>query len=163
MVKILISEKEHFEKWVRKDLDKACWLWTGHVNSKHNGYGRFARGYKRRMAHVAAYEIFKGPIPKGLSVCHRCDTPLCVNPEHLFLGTHQENMRDAKVKGRFSHKLTDEQINLIRNDKRSSGELAKILPVSARHIRSIRQGKKRKPLNPSAEGRTVSGRQVAND
>jgi hypothetical protein len=74
-----------------------CWYWTG---SLHNlGYGQLpAMGESK--AHRVAYRIFKGDIPQGLHVLHSCDTRCCVNPEHLSLGTHKENMADMTAKGR---------------------------------------------------------------
>jgi hypothetical protein len=77
-----------------------CLLWLGKVGT--DGYGLFKVGGKRRAAHRVSYEIHKGPIPPGLWVLHRCDTPACVNPEHLFLGTHADNMRDMVAKGRMA-------------------------------------------------------------
>lgn len=76
-----------------------CWFWRGNINT--NGYGLFALYGQRRIgAHRAAWELTRGPIPQGMIVCHRCDNPRCVNPEHLFIGTHLDNARDRVSKGR---------------------------------------------------------------
>jgi hypothetical protein len=77
-----------------------CWLWTGkfHYMSK---YGQFHFGGWRHRAHRFSWELFRGGIPGNLFVLHKCDTPLCVNPEHLFLGTARDNTHDAIRKGRF--------------------------------------------------------------
>ncbi len=81
----------------------ACWEWTG---SKRNGYGRMivgsrTDGTRRSMsAHRVSYEIVYGEIPAGMEVCHKCDNPSCVNPNHLFIGTRQDNIDDRERKGR---------------------------------------------------------------
>ena len=68
-----------------------CWLWLGFISPD---------GYGTRLAHRRAWELARGPIPDGMLVCHRCDVRHCVNPDHLFLGTHLDNMRDMIRKGR---------------------------------------------------------------
>lgn len=79
-------------------LDTPCWEWIG--NKSQNGYGQFSSRYFSTLAHRASWEIFVGPIPDGLYICHRCDNKSCVNPEHLFLGTQHDNMLDMVQKGR---------------------------------------------------------------
>jgi hypothetical protein len=75
-----------------------CHEWQGALT--YNGYGRIGVNGKVQRAHRVAYELAHGPIPEGIVVCHRCDNPRCCNPDHLFLGTTQENVDDKVQKGR---------------------------------------------------------------
>lgn len=75
-----------------------CWEWTGNVLA--NGYGSLIYAGHRVYAHRASFQEFVGPIPDGMMVCHKCDNPRCINPEHLFVGTGSDNMRDCTNKGR---------------------------------------------------------------
>ena len=78
--------------------ESGCWLWVGHISK--DGYGRLRVAGKKELAHRASYRAFIGEIPDTLLVCHKCDNPSCVNPNHLFIGTHQDNMNDKVAKGR---------------------------------------------------------------
>ena len=86
--------------WRFVEKTEGCWLWTGAKTG--GGYGYIRRSGKEKMsAHRASWEMHNGPVPEGLWVLHRCDTPACVRPDHLFVGTRADNMRDAHEKGRI--------------------------------------------------------------
>lgn len=88
--------KRFWAKVLVKDIDE-CWLWTGYIKNKY-GYIGYSGSYT--YAHRLAWIIEHGDIPEGMFVCHTCDNPGCVNPAHLFLGTHSDNIKDMFDKGR---------------------------------------------------------------
>ena len=90
-----LTARQTIESKISMDAN-GCWLWQGSKDA--DGYGRAF--HAKRLAHRVSYEEFIGPIPEGLSALHRCDVRCCVNPEHLFLGTQQDNMKDMYIKGR---------------------------------------------------------------
>jgi hypothetical protein len=92
---------------LRIPLDKSgeCWLWLGQRH-KRDGYGLIKGTTNQPLrAHRVFYTIFNGEIPEGMVVCHSCDTPACVNPDHLWVGTHADNQRDKTQKGRHPNTL----------------------------------------------------------
>ncbi len=85
--------------WRYVEKSDGCWLWVGRSKT-WNGYGVIQHKHRALRAHRVSWEIHNGPIPVGLCVLHRCDTPACVCPDHLFLGTDADNNKDRSLKGR---------------------------------------------------------------
>lgn len=146
---ITVTDAEAVKFWSKVDKKISpigCWLWTGAVNKK--GYGDFYLQRGKRihvMAHRLSYEMSFGAIPHGLLACHRCDNPPCINPSHLFLGTHLDNVRDAVSKGRRQITLLDDSdIVAIRSSEVTCANLALEYGVSLSSIHKILNGKRRK-------------------
>ncbi len=134
-----------------KELDSGCWEWQATKNAQ--GYGRFSicvgHYQKWYSAHRLAWEWANEPIPAGLCVLHRCDNPSCVNPSHLFLGTHKENALDRDQKRRRRPpageangraKLLEADVRAIRSSPLPNKELAVIYGVRRETIRAARAG-----------------------
>lgn len=85
--------------------ESGCWIWTSTTARDRSGDRRAQIRVSGKYVYAArvAYELYHGPIPDGLLALHKCDNPMCVNPDHLFIGTHQDNVIDAIEKGRFKH------------------------------------------------------------
>ena len=130
--------------WSKVEKTETCWLWRGQTS--RDGYGKFKMPPNQSwLAHRFAYRLTHGDIPKGMFVCHTCDVPPCVNPDHLFLGTAADNSRDRDTKGRHYHVLTDEQVMEIRK-RRAAGEsgvaLAAEFGCSQNNVSWIAMGKR---------------------
>lgn len=129
--------------------DTGCWLWTECILSSGYGVSNSPDRIKtNELAHRASYRIFKGSIPKGMVVAHSCDMPSCVNPNHLWLGTHKQNSEDMVQKNRSAKwercgksKLTKEQVDFIRESKLSHRKLGAMFDVSHSNIGYIRRNK----------------------
>lgn len=141
---------------VSKRGPQDCWLWTGTTGP--NGYGTMHVGSKSDgtdrnvLTHRLSYQIEHGAVPSGMHVLHRCDTPKCVNPAHLWAGTHAENMADKVAKGRHRHgtvhgerhhkaKLTEADVQIILERRASLSVTARQFGVSRFTISNIRSGK----------------------
>lgn len=140
--------------WTMVDKSGDCWLWLG---GKSQGYGYINLGYQKlRRAHRLAWELTNGPIPNGMCVLHKCDVRNCVRPEHLFLGTRVENVKDCMNKDRVrrgenhrASKLTEDQVKEIRRlygEGRLQKELARLFRVHIMTISDVVRGKQWKRL-----------------
>lgn len=145
---------ERFSEKVMPPNARGCKLWFGGKDKKGYGIIWGGTGVGYRFAHRIAWELAHGTIPKGMCICHTCDVPSCVNVEHLFLGTQQDNLEDMRSKGRHvsgsrhgNHKLTDEDVLFIKQKRDMKGiELANMFKVTPAHISNIRNGKRRQLL-----------------
>jgi len=139
---------ERFYEKVMPEPMSGCWLWMAGTNN--HGYGKFQINRKSRYAHRVSYELNVGPIPDGLRVLHKCDTPGCVNPAHLFPGTDADNVRDMMEKGRKAQtpgedngnaKLTENDVRDIRTKRMNQREFAEFYGVSRANISHIQLNK----------------------
>lgn len=154
--------------WLSVRKGPECWEW---MLSTINGYGALRRNKSRTVvkAHRLSWEIHNGPVPAGMYVCHRCDNKLCVRPDHLFLGTHRDNMLDMRAKGRAGDqtrpetrprgerhgcsKLTASDVIAIRRDKASGVSTAALMArysISKAHINSVASGRTWRHLSGEA-------------
>jgi hypothetical protein len=100
-----VGAKERIQAKVHMDPNSGCWLWTASLS--WDGYPQIYHAGGMKRAHRVSYEVFVGPVPEGMQICHKCDTPSCVNPAHLFPGTQKENIDDCRRKDRLYKKLNN--------------------------------------------------------
>lgn len=132
------SDRERFESAFV--VTPSCWLWQKHLDE--HGYGRFAVHQVSILAHRYSFEMYRHPIPEGMFVCHRCDNPQCVNPDHFFLGTAKDNAQDMMRKGRDCvSKLSPMEVAAIRCSDEPAKSLAERFSVSLMSIYNIKSGK----------------------
>ena len=136
---------------VQTEANTGCWLWER--GTEASGYGTWPLpGKTKDRAHRVAFVIAKGPIPRGHCVCHRCDTPGCVNPDHLFLGTQAQNLADMRRKGRSrmplvvgsanaNAKITEDDVRAIRADPRNHTHVARDYGLTKQAVSMMRSRK----------------------
>lgn len=134
------SAEDRFMAKVSPEPNSGCWLWTGGVAS--NGYGMFWFNGKVDTAPRQSYRMFCGEIVDDLHIMHKCDVKLCVNPDHLSLGTNAENTFDKQKKGRAAKKLTPAEVLKMRSMATlSKRKLAKEFDVDRRMVQFILRGR----------------------
>ncbi len=136
-----------FWQHVARGSDGVCWLWQGAIHSR--GYGRLGESI---FAHRLSYEMHVRPIPPGAVICHRCDTPACVNPSHLFAGTQADNLRDAKVKGRMARGERQRCAKLTAAQVTEARQLYKTTPIYQRELGELYG------VSPSVIGQAINGK-----
>lgn len=140
------------EKAIISKASSGCWNVSP---ATKQGYGKIRAFGETKLSHRVSYELFNGPIKKHLMVCHKCDNPSCINPEHLFLGTANDNMQDKISKGRHAGarkgskhhkaKLTEWQVKEIKSllkKKVSQRQISEAYKVSQTIISNIKTGKR---------------------
>jgi hypothetical protein len=145
----IFDHRSYMEDRIIRVPIAGCWLWTEYVMS--NGYAQFCGPNRQKTQwHRLSWTIHNGPIPDGMQVLHKCDVRCCVNPHHLFLGTHMDNMIDRQKKGRNVNpigeqhgqsKLTVEQVKRIKYSTERGSDLARDLSISPVTVHAIRHGK----------------------
>lgn len=150
-------EHERFFKKISKNQVTGCWDWTACIRSKF-GYGGMRFQGKLQDAHRVSWQIHFGPIPDGMYVLHTCDRPICVNPDHLYLGSPRDNVMDAINKGRFvifgqhtskakgqkiaSNSLSNNQFEKIKrlaNKDLSNEAIGIVVGISGRRVHGVRR------------------------
>jgi hypothetical protein len=116
--------KKYIESMVMPEPNTGCWFWMGFVTS--HGYGKIVFNGRKVAAHRISYAVHKGKIKDGAVICHKCDVPGCVNPDHLFLGTQKDNVHDMIRKGRAKFPIVNK------------GEASHLAKVSADTVLKIR-------------------------
>jgi hypothetical protein len=142
---------EQFLARVEPDANSGCWLWACGLTS--DGYGTAQHTKKTLLAHRVSWMLHHGEIPAGHSVCHKCDTPACVNPAHLFTATQAENMADMRAKGRADRK------HGARNGraKLSNDQAMEILTLSKMGLFSKSEIARSYGVAPSSVARVING------
>lgn len=156
---------ERFHRSYVPEPNSGCWIWTKSLQGR--GYAQISIGRsKPGRANIVSYLLHKGEIPSGLFVRHTCDCRWCVNPDHLILGTAQDNVNDAIARGRHCHgerhgscRLTQDQAQAIKSDARMNSVIAAEYGVSERQVGLIKAGRRWKHLGaaPRSLARTQEG------
>lgn len=147
---------ERFWRYVTQGNEHDCWLWCGHKDKNGYGWLRIKYGQSCAHAHRFSYELHNGSIPDDLFVLHKCPgggNPSCVNPAHLALGTHKENMADRKAAGHYNvgerhhyAKFSDVTVAAVRAAEGTQKAIAKQFGMSESQVSNIKHGRQRRVL-----------------
>jgi hypothetical protein len=159
-----IGPKRTKRFWAKVRKTDGCWEWAGTYFV--NGYGKYVIDGKQHKAHRVAWQITHGRSPGALLVCHTCDNPACVRPDHLFAGSHADNMLDMAKKGRRRGvtagerngraKLTEQDVHAILRSSENNSSTGRRYGVSPTNIRDIRLGRLWKDVVARCETLTKS-------
>jgi len=144
---------------IRPRPDNGCWMWTRGCFS--SGYGQFRLRHKKWRTHRLMWLTIHGSIPDGMCVCHTCDNPACVNPAHLFIGTHADNARDRERKGRHPHGPNPKHGRPGASNpaaKMTEGEVVELRYRRHKHHATYRALAARFCISPSQVANIVKGR-----
>jgi hypothetical protein len=141
-----VGDKEYILLRIEHDPNGGCWLWSGRIGS--HGYGAASGQRCHKDAHRLSYSAFKGEIPTGLHVLHKCDVRCCVNPDHLFVGTQSDNMRDMHAKGRGRGSMKprwnripdDIRAGVLASTGQTKAEIARRFGIAGASVRAILKG-----------------------
>jgi len=144
----------------RRIMPNGCWEWTGGLN--RGGYGKTRVGFRHVIVSRYVYEEMVAPIPAGLFVCHRCDNPKCMNPDHLFAGTQTDNIRDSIRKGRWHTKNRNKPMglplkNLLKRFRGYGWSVAKIAHELAMNDWTVRQATDGDPRKRASVSIAIKG------
>ena len=140
---------QRFEEKIEMIPECGCWIWTAATNI--HGYGLFIFNGKMQSTHRISWQVYRGAIPAGMFILHRCDTRLCVNPNHLRIGTQKENIQECHSKGRAGYKfgehngqsiLLESQVLQIMSDSREHYIIAKDYNISSSLVSALKKGKR---------------------
>lgn len=133
-----------------EENSNGCWICTSHAPGQSDSRPMVCRNGKHENMARFVFRKYKGEIPKGKEICHTCDNPMCINPEHLWAGTHLENIKDRDAKGRVQHpigeknnraKLNSEQVREIRKATGTLASIAKPYNVTLQQVWCIKHRK----------------------
>lgn len=144
------TTKWWIQYWVETDPKSGCWIWERYKDP--HGYGRTSENNHPVLVHRLAWMLWRGEVPKGMFVCHKCDNPSCVNPNHLFLGTAKDNNADRTSKGRSMPSgvrgeqhgmsaITEEQARSIFNEPGIQRDIAKKFGITQHAVWCIKAGR----------------------
>lgn len=158
-----LTVAERLEFYSMPEPNSGCTLWLGPISS--TGYGRMYQAGREIGAHCVAYEFAKGPLPEGMFVCHRCHLLSCVNPDHLYAGTHDDRMANRVARGNHMFgerhgraKITEAEALFIKEAPGKQGDIAAKFGISQAGVWAIKAGVNWKFLQPQT-GRLTTERQ----